>query len=125
MRPGDPEVVELGGGRLGGRAAGELCEVAGVASSRLGEVRPRIELSRGVGLDRLEHDYAWHPVAVDRLELADEALVDERAEAVEGVELRAGRVVQVRRHRLDRFDRRAGEDGQELEGRCSAGVSSW
>ena len=54
-------------------------------------------------------------VAVRRVELADEALVEQRAEAVEGVELRPGRVVQVGRHRLDRLDRRPGEDRQQLE----------
>ena len=116
VRPGRPEVVELGGGRLRRRRTREVREVAGMAlASRLGEVRPRIELGRGVCLDRLEHDDAGHAVAVGRVERPDEALVEQRAEAVEGVELRAGRVVQVRSHRLDRLDRGSGEDRQQLE----------
>ena len=91
-------------------------EVAGVALASGGrELRLRVEPLRRVRLDRLEHDDPLHRIAVGRVDLPDQALVEERAEALEGVELLAGRIVETGRHGFDRLDRAAGEDRQDLE----------
>ena len=86
-----------------------------VLPGRCRERRLRIERLGRVGLDRLEHRDPRRPIAVRRLGLQDQALVEKRAEAADGIQLRAGRLVEVGRHRLDRLDRAATEDRQQLE----------
>ena len=122
--PGRPQVLDLVGElaeRLGAFGttdaryvpSGPACVVAGVGSARITrQVRLGLELLPGVFLDRFEHLEARRPVVA--VELAQEALVGERDEAVDGIDVgQADR--QVGDDGLDRLDVGAGEAGQDGE----------
>ena len=101
-----------------GRGVGEVREVVRLSvPRRRRERRLLVEHRQPVRLDRLEHqdprDLA--ALAVRGIELPDKALVDQRSEAVDRVQLDAGRCVKLCCHRLDRLDRCPGEDRQDLE----------
>ena len=128
VAPGDPEVVELGGGRCSRRRRprASVREVAGVGvAGRLANSGCVVELRRRVLLDRLEHHDPRRRRRRPSRRSAGPGSCRGASRGRRSRPARAGGVVQVRRHRLDRLDRRAGEDRQELEEALLGRLRSW
>ena len=129
VAPRAAQVLGVGGQRGEGRVAAVAGDALPLPAREVGEVRGvrpaggGIELGAFVkALGRVLPDRRQHhePGVAVRAGLAHEALVDERGEAVEGVEIDAA--VQGRGDGLDGVEGCAGEGGEQLEEALLAGL---